>query len=344
MVKKIFIRSILIGSATVALIILFITWWWIFAKTEYPLKEIHPTPSGTYKLAKSLPVSITEAGGTAFRNKFYIVGGVGWRAQTFKHFYEYDPATDNWERLPDLPESINHPVVVATENHLYVVGGFQPLGLRIRGFMFADWNPLKTLYTYNFEKRQWTRCADLPEPRGAGGCTSTEGQLWYVGGINETKELSNSLFRFDEFQNQWETMPPMPTPRDHLRMEAIGNKLYAISGRKDDLRFNLQVVESFDIAQGKWTRKANFPTGRGGFSSVVYEGKIYTFGGENVWSCYSNVERYDPVIDQWNQLDDLPEARHGIQTGVINDRIHLISGGLKPRISVSGIHRIFDPN
>ncbi len=135
----------------------------------------------------------------------------------------------------------------------------------------------------------------------------------------------------------------MPTPRDHLRLEAVRHRLYAISGRKDDLRHNLSENEQYDIESATWKAVADIPFPRGGFASVVHDGFIYMFGGEHVWTCLDSIERYDPFADTWTILGQLPEARHGIQGAVLEDRIHLISGGRHPRISASGIHRVFRP-
>ena len=135
----------------------------------------------------------------------------------------------------------------------------------------------------------------------------------------------------------------MRSARDHLRLEAVGGFLFAVSGREDDMRHNLADVERYDISQRSWTRVADIPVARGGFGSAVINGYIYTFGGEGVWSCYDTVERYDPVADVWTTLDGLPEARHGIVAGVHDRHVHLVSGGRHARISISGIHRVFYP-
>jgi N-acetylneuraminic acid mutarotase len=187
---------------------------------------------------------------------------------------------------------------------------------------------------------EWTGGKDMPSPRGAGGICFYDSAIYYAGGIDQKKQISNTLFKYDLRTNHWDSLPSMPTPRDHLRMEAVNGVLYAISGRKDDLRFNLTCVEAFDIKNNLWSTKASIPLGRGGLGSVVFNGKIYTFGGENVWSCFDNFEEYNPETDQWRILNNLPEPRHGICAGMIGGEIHMVSGGLKPRISISSVHRI----
>lgn len=135
----------------------------------------------------------------------------------------------------------------------------------------------------------------------------------------------------------------MKYARDHMRLEYYEGAIYAISGRRDDMRFNLGHVEKFDIATRTWTKLPPIPTPRGGFGSAVLDGKIYTFGGESVWTCFDTVEALNLSTETWEAFPALPEARHGIIAGTIGNSIHLISGGRHPRVSISGLHRTFSP-
>ena len=329
-----------LGPAILGVVLLIAAaWCWIYGIEFLPLRKSYETEALRFALEEPLPVKVTEAGGTAMGHHFYLVGGIGPLANTYSSVFCFDVQTSRWAQLENFPEPISHPGVVAGNGKVYVMGGFNPLGIRIRGFMFADWRPRKALYVYDVAQKTWTKGPDMPEARGAGGVCLHDSAIYYAGGINMEKGLSASLFKFSITDSRWDVLPPMPTARDHLRMEAVNGKLYAISGRKDDLRFNLTTVESYDIESMTWSSKADIPIGRGGFGSAVLDGKIYTFGGENVWKCFDTIERYDPVADTWTNVGLLPEPRHGICAGTIDGKMHLVSGGMRPRISVSGIHR-----
>lgn len=319
-------------------------WWWVFAGPFYPLAKEVKRADGAYSLAAPLPVALTESSGAFCRGKFYLVGGIGPRAQTLNALFAYEPERDRWIEPARLPYKVSHAGVTCADGHLYIVGGFGPLGIRLRGFMFAQWNPLPTMLVFDPATGTLSEGPPLPEARGAGGFATTAGALWYAGGIDAERKLSAALFRFDLAARAWTRMADMPTARDHLRMEAVGGKLYAISGRRDDLRFNLDVVEGYDIATDTWSARAPIPVPRGGFGSTVHHGRIYTFGGEHVWKCYDRAERYDPETDAWETLSPMPEPRHGICAAALGDAIHLVSGGPRPRISVSRIHRVYRPS
>ncbi|MBN8705684.1 MAG: hypothetical protein J0L62_07390 [Bacteroidetes bacterium] len=341
---KLFLKWSIYSTLTLLLLLLVWLWWWHFSNSLLPLSEEVIGKSGKFSLSAELPLPRTESGGTVCNGKFVVIGGINAFAQTLTSVMIYDPSTNFWETGPDLPEPINHAAVVAIGDTVYVVGGFGPLGIRLRWFMFADWNPLSTVYKLHLPSKTWSRGPDLLFPRGAGGIAVLDSAIWYAGGIDENKQITNTVFKFDLRTNKWSESLSMPTQRDHLRVEAASGELFVISGRKDDLRFNLGTVESFNPVTQIWTKRADIPTARGGLGSAVLNDKIYTFGGEMVWHCLDQMERYDPLTDTWEILDPLPEGRHGIIGGVIDQNIHLIAGGRHPRVSISGIHRVFSPD
>lgn len=336
------IRKKLIRVFIVLLILGFVWFqWWHLSKSIFPLKEVQKG-NLHFALAKPLPARVTEAGGVAAGNKFYLLGGIDAFGRTTRKFWEYDPKKNEWKRLPDVPAYINHPGVVAHRNKIYVVGGFDPIGIRLRWLMFADWKPLNTVFIYDISTSTWSKGKDMPVKRGAGGVAICDTAIWYIGGINEEKKISDAFHYYSFSDSQWHSLPAMPTARDHMRMEWVNGKLYAISGRKDDLRKNLGVVEVFDAATAKWSTVDNIPAPRGGFGSAVVGKYIYTFGGESFFDCFGNIERLDTETGHWEKLPSLPEARHGIVCGVIDGKVHLVSGGRHPRISTSNIHRVME--
>ncbi|WP_089356196.1 Kelch repeat-containing protein [Ekhidna lutea] len=339
--KSKFTKNLIILLFTGLISLIFIYLYWFLSIS--PVTEKVETKDGIFTLGPPLERKRTESGGTAIGNNFYILGGINSLAQTLNDFHVFNREKNEWNRLPDVPYYVNHPGVVTDGEYVYVVGGIKPLGIRIRGFMFAKWDPYNILIRYHPQTESWEELASMPEARGAGGVCYGEGKIWYVGGINSQREISNSLFEYDIESNMWTERAPMKYARDHMRMEYYKGNLYAISGREDDLRFNLDHLEKYNIESESWSLLQPIPTPRGGFSSVVFDDKIFTFGGENVWSCYSEIEVFDLIEEKWMQHESLPEGRHGIVGGVINNEIHLISGGKHPRVSVSGLHRIYSP-
>lgn len=172
----------------------------------------------------------------------------------------------------------------------------------------------------------------MPKARGTGGAALAVNSISYASGIAPDLNVGDALFRFDLATETWTREASMLTPRDHLRLEAVRHRLYAISGREYDLRHHLSENERYNIELATWKAVADIRFPHGGFASVVHAGFIYTFGGEHGWKCLDSIERYDPFADTCTILGQLPGTRQGI-TGLCSGRSHSPHlGGRYPRI------------
>ena len=122
----------------------------------------------------------------------------------------------------------------------------------------------------------------------------------------------------------------MPTARDYAATGVVKDKIYAIGGLTHGF-VAVSAVEAYDPATDTWTKKANMPTARGTFTAEV-NGKIYAIGGgvprvnlqQNL--LLSTVEIYFPETDTWTKGTNLPTAKDGFSTSVVNGVIYVIGG------------------
>ena len=154
-------------------------------------------------------------------------------------------------------------------------------------------------------------------------------------------------------EDTWTRKADMPTARFVLSTSVVGGKIYAIGGGKDvDLSQEFSIVEEYDPATDTWIRKADIPTPRGAHSASVVNGKIYVIGGFEMLSdgtietfldapIVSTVEVYNPATDTWTKKADMPTARWGLSTSVVNGRIYAI-GGVTMTTTLSTVEE-YDP-
>ena len=76
------------------------------------------------------------------------------------------------------------------------------------------------------------------------------------------------------------------------------------------------------------------PTARGGLSSAVIGGILYTFGGEGnpddpVNQVFSNVEAYDMRADVWRSLAPMPVPKHGVGAATLDGKVYIPGGGVR---------------
>jgi len=128
----------------------------------------------------------------------------------------------------------------------------------------------------------------------------------------------------------WATKDNMPTARSNLSTSAVDGKIYAIGGGIGAGQVTSK-VEEYDPKTDTWKEKVEMPTAREYLSTSVVDGKIYAIGG-SIWVGFGDqrslttVEEYDPATDTWAEKADMPTARHGIFSCVVNGKIYAIGG------------------
>lgn len=244
-----------------------------------------------------------------------------------------------WSAGKHMPRGMQDNYVGMLGNWLISVGGFcggadedwKP-GVYTRGFFNQAWG-------LNLEET-WKDWVTLPPFPGAprqgmqGACVG--GSLYVWGGFSYSEPFTYAdgfrLFR-REGAWSWEPLPPLPSPTCWGGTVVLGTKIYTLGGADYDAqRFYAQtdrtgMVErlgarliAFDTAapdQG-WTARTPCPgTPRCLTSMAVVEDKIYTVGGvtmsRDTGGYYNVVDgwRYDPQLDAWERLRDLPTSASG---------------------------------
>ena len=188
----------------------------------------------------------------------------------------------------------------------------------------------------------WTKKADMPTARSGLSASVINGKIYVIGG-GKDKPFS-IVEEYNPATNTWTEKAEMPTPRVILSTSVVNGKIYTIGGGTDALA-TLSTVEEYDSATDIWTEKAEMPTPRMALSTSVVNGKIYAIGGITIvappWVGISTVEEYDPATGRWTKRRDMPTARFGLSTSVVNGKIYAIGGWLG--LSATSTVEEYDP-
>ncbi|BFH17394.1 hypothetical protein WJ0W_002188 [Paenibacillus melissococcoides] len=101
---------------------------------------------------------------------------------------------------------------------------------------------------------------------------------------------------------------------------------------------------------GKWVRKSDLPEPRAGAATATVNGYIYVFGGSSGGKeAYSGTKHnttymYDPTTDTWTEKKNMPTARAGLTTAVVNNKIYVIGGYLDKngKVERTNIVEVYD--
>jgi len=98
--------------------------------TNQDATQIYDTINDSWKLGKSAPTIIWQAGaaattGVAAPKSIYVMGGIAGFAEGLDQNLVYDPENDTWTSATPIPHACFNPAVVAIDDMLYLLGGAQ---------------------------------------------------------------------------------------------------------------------------------------------------------------------------------------------------------------------------
>lgn len=223
----------------------------------------------TYTDLAPLPQALNHVGVVVYRGDLYVLGGYGKRVDTHtsKHFYRYDPGSDRWSRMPDMPEPRAAMAVGIIGHSLIVAGGAR------------DRVPLSDTFAFDFDSQRWSRLANMHSRREHVGDAVAGGKLYVLGGRAPKSLAVDTAERFDPKTDSWETLPPMPVPAGGLAAVAVGKRVIAIGGGDDGRGTVTGAVQEFDPSRDEWSPLPSLRTPRHGQGATILGDKIWVFGG-----------------------------------------------------------------
>ncbi len=285
---------------------------------------LDPVYAGEWQtqLHTQAPAALLDAGSAVLNGRLYIVAG----RTAISHersLYTFDPATNHWERLADLPAAypaVESPAVVAYNGKLYVFGGSTE----------ALAGAVNKAAVYDPGSNAWAMLPDMPVGRGAATAQVIGSLAYLAGGMDASGNSLASIYAFDLGASLWLPRPALSVARDHAGSAVLGGKLYVFGGQTRSggslVAPALSSVEIFTSGIG-WVAGSPMPTARRSMSVVALNGEAVVIGGEGEADVSLANQAYNPANGNWRLLMDLPAARHGAAAGVIGNIAFLAGGG-----------------
>lgn len=174
----------------------------------------------------------------------------------------------------------------------------------------------------------------LPSQRCMHTMVEHNGALYVYGGGLSGSYIASS-HRFTMSTATWDAMPLLgsyPDPRKGHSAVVRNGLIYVFGGEGGSSYFN--DVHSLDVSTNTWTDLSSLstgdvPTGRGYHCSVVYQDKMYTFGGSTDNSYISQLLEYNFDTHVWTAMPltgNYPDAREHHACVVHGDNMYVIGG------------------
>ncbi|MCA8960283.1 MAG: hypothetical protein KDC38_07205 [Planctomycetes bacterium] len=221
------------------------------------IHQIYDFDTGTWSTGAPVPDSNTwgAEGVVADDGRFYMIGG--WPSGgTIAR--AYDPTTDTWSSLPDVPWSFEYGhVVAATPGQVHVIAG---TGINHHA-------------VYTIASGSWSFAAPPPSySYGMAGNAigNTIAVMVGIGGV---------ILTYDALTDSWSAPPAAPIPAYAPATVAVDGRLTVISGTTDESGGNICTVQQFDLANETWTELTPIPTPRSWAVAVEWNDHVHVVGG-----------------------------------------------------------------
>ena len=307
-------------------------------------------------IISELPTQRTGFATAVVDGKIYLIGGTLfehergvrrenepgiWRGPFGMSVVEvYDPQTNTWERLIDMPTARSEPLTAVVDGKIYVLAGY--VGKDNKGVNLKN---LTAVEMYDPQTDMWVKKQDMLTPRIDFGTGVVAGKIYAIGGrVHWRDRKPGSPGRidlvevYDPASDTWTKRAKMPTKRDGFGTVVVNDQIYAIGGTGWPQVGNhggpyLGTIEVYEPRINRWTKRADMPNPRTVFSTVVISDKIYLIGGSDVQAGgaavgerLANIEVYDPITEKWRLIPTAPTLQLVFSAAAVNGKIYIFGG------------------
>lgn len=300
-----------------------------------------PREEGWRSLA-SAPWSAQEIYCAVWRGGILTAGGLVGRPGGQLHIEDrtafYSPADDRWTEGPKLPAPRHHPMILATDEAAYALGGY---GRSDAG----DWTAMTDVW--RLEDGAWIAAGTMPQRQCETVGAVVDGRIHLITGrapVAAPNGNWNDQGDIDLHQvwspgdDRWETARPNPMARNSAAAAVLDGAIWVAGGRRVGGSGTGQ-LDRYDPAEDRWDTLRPIPRSfaannqvGGGLAMAAAGGKLVAFGGEWFRSgggggVFAETWIYDPATDVWTEGPAMKTPRHGLGAAAIGDTVYAVSGG-----------------
>ena len=225
-----------------------------------PLSDKKTLRPDTWATGSTIPTGprYRAAGASCDDQSYYVFGGWDSNNDPLAEAWKYDPDSDTWTALADMPVALANMEATCIDGLIYLVGGYtgtahtnsfqiydtvndtwlastwpnarSPMTAAWEGKLYAiggNPGPSDETWVYDPATTSWTGpLAPMPTATTYGAATTVDDYIFVVGGGN-----SDDVQRYDPINDVWDaTGPALPAARMNAILVWYGDLLYAASG------------------------------------------------------------------------------------------------------------------
>nr|XP_032514162.1 uncharacterized protein LOC116767787 isoform X3 [Danaus plexippus plexippus] len=309
----------------------------IFNQSKESLARINMNKLSTSILGPSNKNYIAE--GSLFnwdRETVLVFGGIdphtsyGVAGNTGKDIYRFDPVTNTWDLVGELPEPRHHHSVAFLRGRVFLVGGADPREDDLRGKSVV----VSTVWSFEPVTRSWYSESGLATPRKNFGLVVHRMALYAIGGQDKKGRVLRSVERFDPKTGSWSEVRGMCAARMAAAAAKHRDYIWVAGGMTGEKRRPVcGVVECYNSNTNQWTQIHSLRFPRCFATLFSMNDKLYIIGGAGKISEKDKTPSSVGAIDVWDWKDrawkletEMSIPRHGHALAYLGTQLIIIGG------------------
>ena len=218
-----------------------------------------------------------------YNDKMYIFGGWHLPGIRLNDIWEYGIATDSWNQKTSGATGRNNHTAVVYNGKMYVFGGED-----------NNHTTMNDLWEYDIATDSWAQKTSAPVARRAHTAVVHDANMYIFGGSSDNDSISNHLWRYDFASDSWSLINGAPFLRADHTAVVHDDEMYIFGGAFIDAEENVVSCNDlwvYDFVNQSWTQQTTIgapPSERYAHSAVLYNEKMYVFGGNDEHENYFN--------------------------------------------------------
>jgi N-acetylneuraminic acid mutarotase len=192
----------------------------------------------------------------------------------------------------------------------------------------------------------WRELAPLGDgARQENPVVAFRGEIFVFGGFGGSGQLLDTVEAYDPVTNRWRNdIARLPLATHHTNVAVSGGRIYVVGFLTGGTFAPHGRVFAYDPERNVWEERAGMPAGteRGASAVGAIDGRIYVAGGSREVAVV-DFSAYDPGLDSWEVLPDLPEPLDHATAGTVDGRLYVLGGRGGSIGAISGDVYEYDP-
>ncbi|XP_053625412.1 uncharacterized protein LOC128683624 isoform X2 [Plodia interpunctella] len=270
------------------------------------------------------------------RETVLVFGGIdphttyGSGRNTGKNIYRFDPVTNVWDYVGDLPEPRHHHSVAFLRGRVYLVGGADPRDDDIRGKSVV----VSTVWSFEPVSKSWYSESGLSIPRKNFGLVVHRMSLYAIGGQDKKGRVLRSVERFDPKTGFWTEVRSMSVARMAVAAVKYRDYIWVAGGMTGEKKKPVcKIVECYNSKTNEWTEIHSLRFPRCLTTLFVMNDKLYIIGGagkksekDKTASSVSAIDTWDWKTREWKAETEMSMPRHGHALAYLGTQLIIIGG------------------